>query len=313
MADQSVALEDLIWSLDEPVAELSSLGFLALSELAAQDVTVALSGQGADELLGGYRKHRAASLTAAWKHLPRPAQWLGETLASRTPLESSRALRTLRARDPVERQLAMSGLLGDGLRHRLMRGPLAEITGDPARDAVRTVLGGLGDDPLPTTLYLDAQLALVDNMLHYFDRTSMAHSLEVRVPFLDHHVVEYCARIPAGLKVRGLTSKYLLKRAARDLLPETVIHKRKVGFFRGSANGWLGAQMSSAAPDYLLRGDAQFTEMLDRPTVEGLVSAHNHGKGNPHLLLAILILEVWLSSFVPRALAQVPARSAAAA
>ena len=141
----------------------------------------------------------------------------------------------------------------------------------------------------------------------------MAHSLEVRVPFLDHHVVEYCARIPAGLKVRGLTSKYLLKRAARDLLPETVIHKRKVGFFRGSANGWLGAQMSSAAPDYLLRGDAQFTEMLDRPTVEGLVSAHNQGKGNPHLLLAILVLEVWLSSFIPRALAQVPARSAAAA
>ncbi len=313
MADQSVALEDLIWSLDEPVAELSSLGFLALSELAAQRVTVALSGQGADELLGGYRKHRAASLTAAWKQLPRPAQWLGETLASCTPLESSRALRTLRARDPVERQLAMSGLLGDGLRHRLLRGPLAAITGDPAREAVSTVLGGLGDDPLPTTLYLDAQLALVDNMLHYFDRTSMAHSLEVRVPFLDHHVVEYCARVPAGLKVRGLTSKYLLKRAARGLLPDSVIHKRKVGFFRGSAHGWLGAQMSSAAPDYLLRGDARFAEMLDRSTVDDLVSAHNQGKGSPNLLLAILILEVWLSSFVPRALAQVPAGAAAAA
>ena len=129
MADQNVELEDLIWSLDEPVAELSSLGFLALSQLAAKHVTVALSGQGADELLGGYRKHRAASLTAAWKHLPRPAQWLGETLASRTPLAGSRALRTLRARDPVERHFAMSGLLGDGFRDRLLRGRLAEITG----------------------------------------------------------------------------------------------------------------------------------------------------------------------------------------
>ena len=141
----------------------------------------------------------------------------------------------------------------------------------------------------------------------------MAHSLEMRVPFLDHHVVEYCARIPAGLKVRGLTSKYLLKRAARDLLPDSVINKRKVGFFRGSTEGWLGAQMKSAAPEYLLRSDAQFTEILDRSVVEGLVAANGHRQGNPQLLLAILVLEVWLSSFVPRALAQVPARSAAAA
>ena len=67
------------------------------------------------------------------------------------------------------------------------------------------------DEPLAATLYLDAQLGLADDMLHYFDRTSMAHSLEVRVPFLDHHVVEYCARIPADLKVRRLQTKYLLK------------------------------------------------------------------------------------------------------
>jgi asparagine synthase (glutamine-hydrolysing) len=313
IADQDIGLEDLIWSLDEPVAELSSLGFLALSQLASQHVTVALSGQGADELLGGYRKHRAASLTAAWKQLPRPAQWLGETLASWTPLDGSRALRTLRARDPVERQFAMSGLLGDGLRDHLVRGPLAQITGDPARDAVSSILGGLGDDPLPTTLFLDAQLALVDNMLHYFDRTSMAHSLEVRVPFLDHHVVEYCAGIPAGLKVHGLTSKYVLKRAARDLLPDSVIYKSKVGFFRGSAESWLGAQMKSATREYLFRADAQFTDILDRSAVEGLVAANGHGDGNPNLLLAILVLEVWLSSFIPRALAQVPARAATAA
>jgi asparagine synthase (glutamine-hydrolysing) len=175
------------------------------------------------------------------------------------------------------------------------------------------VLGGVGDDPLPTTLYLDAQLALVDNMLHYFDRTSMAHSLEVRVPFLDHHLVEYCARIPANLKVRGLKSKWLLKHAAGDLLPDSVINKRKVGFFRGSTEQWLTAQMSSAAPDYLLRPDAHSAEMLDRSLVGHLVTTNRQGKGSPQLLLAILMLEIWLSSFLPRALARSPAGSATAA
>jgi asparagine synthase (glutamine-hydrolysing) len=302
LADQRIELEELAWSLDEPVAELSALGFLALSELASRDVTVALSGQGADELLGGYRKHRAASLAAAWNRLPEPARSLGDAVALQGPFRSTRAARVLAARHPADRFLAMSGVLGGELRARLVRGPLAAVEGNPARDAVLALLGDVNADPLSTTLYLDAQLALVDNMLHYFDRTSMAHSLEVRVPFLDHHVVEYCARVPANLKVRRLRTKYLLKHAARDILPERVIHKRKVGFFRGSARAWLGAQLDSAIPNYLLDPDARYTEMLERTTVEELLQAHRDGRGNPQLLLAILMLEVWLSHYLPRAL-----------
>ena len=89
----------------------------------------------------------------------------------------------------------------------LFRGPLEGSDGSAARRVVADRLGDLADAPLPATLYIDAQLALVDDMLHYFDRASMAHSLEVRVPFLDHQVVEYCAGIPAELKVRRLTTK----------------------------------------------------------------------------------------------------------
>ena len=86
--------------------------------------------------------------------------------------------------------------------------------------AIDARLNGItDDDPLASTLYLDGQLALVDHMLHYFDRASMAHSLEVRVPFLDHEFVEFCATIPTALSVKGRTTKYLLKRAARDLIP----------------------------------------------------------------------------------------------
>src|SRR5262249_60913158 len=92
-----LALASLVWAMDEPVADLSSLGFLAISELAAQHVTVALSGQGADELLAGYKKHKAASLVAAWQRLPQPARAAGAGVLGHSPLRSRRAARTLLA------------------------------------------------------------------------------------------------------------------------------------------------------------------------------------------------------------------------
>jgi asparagine synthase (glutamine-hydrolysing) len=234
---QQVDLADLVWAMDEPVADLSSLGFLAISELAARHVTVALSGQGADELFGGYTKHKAASLVAAWRRLPAPARSLGAGALGRSPLSSRRSVRTLLAADPVDRLLAMSGRVDDELRAELYRGPLASSDGLAGRRAVAPLAEGIADEPLAATLHIDGQLALVDRMLHYFDRTSMMCSLEVRVPFLDHELVEFCARVPDSLKVRRLQTKYLLKRAARGLLPERVVHKRKLGFFQGPTAG----------------------------------------------------------------------------
>jgi asparagine synthase (glutamine-hydrolysing) len=303
-AEQDVDLADLVWHLDEPLADLSALGFLALSELAARHVTVALSGQGADELLGGYLKHQAASLVGAWNRLPRGARTAGAFLALRAPARFRRAARTLAAGDPAERLLAMSGQLDADLRRRLLRSPLAELDGKEGLRAVTARLDGVPDDPLPTTLFIDGQLALPDDMLHYFDRASMAHSLEVRVPFLDHRVVEYCARIPGGLKVRRLRTKYLLKHAARGLLPDRIIDKRKIGFFRGASAGWLRAQMSGACTEYLRAPNPGYADFLERAEVERLLSEHERetGRGRVQLLLAILMLEIWLSSYLPRAL-----------
>ena len=165
---------------------------------------------------------------------------------------------------------------------------------------------GPSDAPLPATLYIDAQLALVDDMLHYFDRASMAHSLEVRVPFLDHQVVEYCAGIPAELKVRRLTTKYLLKRASRGILPDRIIDKRKIGFFAASVDGWFRDQADGAIAEYLLAPQPHYAEVLDPQVVRDLVRRHaeSPNKADSRLLLAILMLEVWLSSFLPRALRQ---------
>jgi asparagine synthase (glutamine-hydrolysing) len=140
-------------------------------------------------------------------------------------------------------------------------------------------------------------------MLHYFDRTSMASSLEVRVPFLDHHLVEWAARVPPGRKVRGRTTKALLKRAARDLLPDEIVHKPKLGFFHAAAGGWLRAQVAGAVSDYLLDPNPRYAELLDRRQVEALVTRPDGDtrKGDSGLLLAVLMLEVWLADYLPRA------------
>jgi asparagine synthase (glutamine-hydrolysing) len=305
-AEQTVDLSELVWFMDEPLADLSSLGFLALSELAAREVTVALSGQGADELLGGYRKHRAAAIAGTWSRLPRPIHAGANRLLRRAPARFGRASRTLLAADPAERLLAASGRLDADLRRTLVRGPLAERDGHGALRVMRERLGAVNGDPLPAALYLDAQLGLVDDMLHYFDRASMAHSLEVRVPFLDHELVEFCATIPDRHKIRRLDTKHVLKHAVRGLIPDRIIDKPKIGFFHKAVDEWFRAQTRGAISDYLLGPSPRYAELLDRRGVERLVKAHASGAetGNGHALLSVLMLEVWLSSYLPRAVPQ---------
>jgi asparagine synthase (glutamine-hydrolysing) len=302
--DAAVDLADLTWYMDEPIADLSSLGFLALSGLAAQQVTVALSGQGADELLGGYLKHRAAALCGTAAVIPPRMRQLLASGAASGPKRLRRAARTLGAVDPARRVLEMSSKLDPSARAKLAIGPLAGLDGGAALRAISRLAGTLEtDQPLGSTLYLDGQLALVDDMLHYFDRASMAHSLEVRVPFLDHHVVEFAATIPDSMKVRRLVTKAVLKHAARGVIPDRIIDKPKLGFFREEVGDWFRAQTSGAVSDYLLGPSPNYEGFLDREGVERLVHRHASGADshNQHLLLAILMLEVWLATYLPRA------------
>ena len=304
LRDDSVDLAELVWCLDEPLSDLSALGFEAISRVASQHVTVALCGQGADELLGGYRKHQAAALVGAAQHVPAPLRNASAAVAAHGPRRSRRAARTLAAPDPAARVIEMSGRLGGGLRESLYRGPLQGKVGAAALDAVREACAGVRDDPLPVTLHIDAQLSLPDMLLHYFDRTSMAHSLEVRVPFLDHRLVERCAEIPASLKVRRLQTKYVLKLAAADIVPERIINKRKIGFLRGATQGWLQAQLRDNASELLFGSEVRCAEFLEREQVARLASGHG-GDGatsDAHLLTAVLMLEVWLRTYLPRAL-----------
>ena len=302
-SDADVDLPELVWHLDEPLADLSAVGFIALCGLARRDVTVALSGQGADELLGGYSRHRAAAIAERWAFLPVSVRRAVAASESRLPERFRRPARTIGAIDAAERHLALTGNVDARLRRSLVTGRLASLDGSCARAAVqRNVPRASG--ALATTLVLDARLALVDDMLHYFDRASMAHSLEVRVPFLDHRLVEFCSTIPTSLKVRGSVTKYLLKRAARGIVPDRLIDKPKVGFFNAAVDRWFATGAGRAAADVLLDPGARYSELIDRGVVADLLALQRAEPGRPsgHALLTVLMLETWLSSFLPRAL-----------
>ena len=304
LRDESISLEELVWHLDEPLADLSSLGMYALSRLAAEHVTVALSGQGADELLGGYPSHRNAAIADTWARVPRMLRPFGPAAARHAPARYRRAADAVTQSDPVSRFLAQSTKLDPVTRTRLLRGRLASVSGSATSDVTRSSLGGHEGTNLAGALYLSQQLGLVDDMLHYFDRASMANSLEVRVPFLDHRVVEYCSGVPDRLKVRRLEGKHLLRVVARGLIPERIIEKKKVGFFSHAVNAWFAQQADHAVADYLCTPDPAYAEIIDPQYVEELVrnSRATTTRSTSALLLSILMLEIWLSSFLPAAI-----------
>ena len=200
-------------------------------------MTVALSGQGADELFGGYRKHRVASLAEPGPRCPAPLRARGRRGAAARPGRARPARRRARRRrDPVPRLLASSGLVHADLRGELFGGALAEHAGAAeARRCAGRLAGAPGAAPLEAALYLDARLGLVDDMLTYFDRASMACSLEVRVPFLDHELVELCARIPTvSTRCAGCRASTCCAWRRASTCPDFVLDKRKRGFFNES-------------------------------------------------------------------------------
>jgi asparagine synthase (glutamine-hydrolysing) len=301
--DDAIDLSELVWHLDEPLADLSALGFIALCGLARRDVTVALSGQGADELLGGYRRYASVARVDRLSYIPGVARRAIGLSAPIVPSRFRRAARTIGASGAADRYLALTGNIDARRRAALVRGPLAAQDGLAAWRSVSAHVPRT-DDALAAALVLDARIGLVDDMLHYFDRASMAHSLEVRVPFLDHELVELCSTVPPDMKVRDGTTKYLLKHAARGLVPDHLIDKPKVGFFNAAVGGWFSSAAGRSAADVLLDPAARSGDIVDREAVADLLARQrqgDRGASAAHALLTVLMLELWLATFLPRA------------
>jgi asparagine synthase (glutamine-hydrolysing) len=299
--EQADLLDEALWHMEEPVADLSHLGFLALSRLARRSVTVALSGQGADELLGGYRKHQIAAGAAALARV-RGLRGLLDLASDRLAPESSlaRGLTALTTRDPAERLLAMSRVVSAEQRLEMLEPDFLETAAEEQiAEVVSAHLPPRRASPLDQTLHADARMALVDNMFLYFDKMSMAASLEVRVPFMDVDVVEFCRGLPDSRKVWLTRRKELLRRASRGILPDEVIDQKKRGFFHSALGTWLRLHRDTLIRDTLLDPRALARGQFRPEVVRALVdSAGRDGKKSDQRLFCMFLLERWQCLFV---------------
>ena len=242
VAADAFGLVDRLAALyDEPFADSSALPTYEVCRIARQRVTVALSGDGGDENLAGYRRYRwdrdenrlrgflpqaiRGPLFGLLGRLYPKADWAPRLLRAKATFQSL-------ARSPLEGYAHSVGILADDLRARLFTpGLRAALSGYRAVDAFRPYFDAAPTtDPLSRIQYLDLKSYLVGDILTKVDRASMAHSLEVRVPILDHQVVEWIARLPSSLKLKGREGKYLFKRALEPLLPRAVLYRPKQGF-----------------------------------------------------------------------------------
>jgi len=300
--DHPELLDEALWHLEEPIADVSFLGFILLSALARRSVTVALSGQGADELLGGYRKHQIAALAAALGHAPGALRGALGAIGRRASPGSTlaRGLEAVATDDPAVRLLAMSRVVSAEDRAALLapgfRGPSIE---DELARAIRAQLPRAARGALAQTLTLDTRLGLVDNMLLYFDKMSMAASLEVRVPFLAPDLVTFCAHLPDSRKVWLGRRKELLKRASRGLVAPEIINKPKRGFFHSALGAWLRVHRDTLLSDTLLDPRALARGQYDPAAVRALIAAAGaDGKKSDQRLLCLMLLERWQQLFV---------------
>jgi len=294
-------LPELAWFLDEPMADDSTIPMFAVSRLARQHVKVVLSGDGGDELFGGYvwTTRDQFRRTASW--LPAPVRrTLARVAADRQPVPAGGWASRVRSgltdiagtmEDGYLRRTTVPAPFRASLYHHTLR---SRLDGHDGAAAVRDLLTTTAvKDVRERMLFADQSLYLPDDILFKVDRMSMAHSLEARTPLLDHHLVEFVATLPYDLKVRGLTSKYLLKRAARGLVPPPLLRQRKHGFSM-PVGRWLRGKAGAPARAILLGPDAERRQLWSSPFVRWMLDEHQAGRRDfGRRLWNLLVFEVW--------------------
>src|ERR671924_511555 len=299
--DAALLLPELAEAFDEPFADSSALPTYLVSQLAAEDVKVALSGEGGDELFGGYYTYAADLLAPRVGGLARLARPVVELLPSSSAKASFdyRAKRFARAAHlpPLERHHAWKEIFSADAR--------ADLTGrktafDPV-DLLRARFAETeGAEPLARLQDVDLGLYLVDDLLVKTDRASMAHSLEARVPFLDTVVTNLALALPDRQKVRGLRKKVLLRRAAAPLLPRKIVYGRKRGFSI-PASAWLRGELEPFARDVLSPANLRRQGFFEPETVRRLIDEHVSGREDlSRGLWGLLAFTLWHERHVER-------------
>ncbi len=300
----------LVVHLDEPFADVSLFPTYLVSQIAREHVTVVLSGDGGDELFGGYDAYAADAVARRMRRVvPNEAiPALAGLTAMFPPTEKKKGLvNTLQrfmagvaeAPTAIEHYRWMT-FLGPAAKRTLYTTSLRhDLAGSDVYGPVRDCLMSAGtDDVLNRQLYTDLCVYLADDILVKVDRMSMATSLETRAPFLDVDVMELAFSMPGRLKIRGTERKFVLKHAVRDLIPESVLTRKKEGFSIPMKN-WLRDDLAPLMEDLLSETRVRRRGWFKPGAVQRRVDDHKAGKENhAHTLFSLMVLERWLQEFV---------------
>ncbi len=297
-------IEKLAWHFDEPFADASAIPTFYLSQVAREFVTVALSGDGGDENFVGYRRYVFDAMENRVRRIV-PVKLLFGALAAiypkadwlPQPLRAKATLRNL-SLDPARAYFSSVYGAAASVRDALLGGDVRAQLGhyDPFEIFAEHYNKPLADDPIVRAQYADIKLYLTDDVLTKVDRASMAVSLEVRCPLLDHRLMELAARIPSSLKLKGREAKYIFKRVVSQLLPPEILARRKQGFVVPLAK-WLRADLSELAESLLFDSMAN-DGWLESAAIKKLWRQHQSGlRDYSRPLWAVLMFRMWQRTF----------------
>ena len=288
-------LPDLVYFRDAPVSEPSDIPIYLLAKEASKTVKMVLTGEGSDEILGGYSKHVFERFVGFYQLIPKIVrQHLLEPLISSLPYRFrsvKTAINTLGIEKAVERQPRWFGAMSyqDSVKLLALKRDSMKVTSgstpfmvDESSSALRKIL------------YFDQTSWLPDNLLERGDRMTMAASIEARMPFMDHELAAYVSGLPDKYRIRGRRTKWLLRESMSDVIPEKILNRPKVGF-RLPVNEWFRGPMKDYLYDNLLGGESISNNYYHQGALKMVLKEHINGcQNHEKLLWTMLNLEIWL-------------------
>jgi asparagine synthase (glutamine-hydrolysing) len=292
-------VEDLTWYLDEPFGDTSAIPTYMVSKLAAEHVKVVLSGDGGDELFGGYDKYLVEGQERRFDRIPRMLRNIAGAAGAALPdgTFGRQFLRHLALDGPRRYLDAQVMFKADQMRRLFRRDAFDALSACDPWSASLPLLKHGGGDWLAGLQYRDLHTYLPLDILTKVDRMTMAHSLEARPPLLDHELVEFAATIPAKFRLHDGSTKYLFKRAMRGVLPDHIIDRQKHGFAVPLAR-WFRGELSAFARDLLLSPTCRQRGFFDDRYVTRLFEQNDRGRDLDLQLWTMLSFELWCRRFL---------------
>lgn len=291
-------LSKVVDVLEEPIASGSVVAMYFLCKAARESVKVALMGQGPDELFGGYARHIGVNYSSYWRNLPKSTvNFLGRALLGEAGRELvRRGLYAFGSDDRLTRYQRTLSIISDAEARALFRAGMLSGDSDSLPAAWRELVPFMGGtDELGGLQYIEVRSTLPDELLMYADKISMWHGLELRVPYLDHEIIEYAEKLDATYKIKWGSRKWLHRRVARAHLPDEIVGRRKRAFTSNVVARWLRSSLDSQIIESLRDPQSLLYSYMDYEHIQNIMREYKSGKSdNFKLLFSIALLETWL-------------------